>query len=453
MGWLAWERFTCDTNCHENPDECISSKLFTSMADRLVADGYRDVGYEYVNIDDCWSEKERNENEELVADKERFPGGIEKLAEYIHSRNLKLGIYGDCGTKTCAGYPAQLKPNGNLTDNNFNLDAQTFSKWEVDSFKFDGCNLDSLDAERICPQMTTAIMATRRPMIIVCEWPFYLLKESHQPNFTLAQESCNAWRYYEDIEDSWQSVLSIIDYSIQMQATIVKYHGPGHWFDPDQLVIGNFALSLDQAKAQMAIWSIWSAPLYMSNDLREIDQEMADVLKNKKLIDVNQDRLGVFGLMVAESDSGNIQAFVKPVEPIRNGCPTFVVAYLNRNTLGNRRMVSFRLTDLFSKSALIQAADRYSRLDDNYQPGGKFSGRDCRERILAAGSKTTPVGEGTVIPTNHQFSSDLRGIATEYIVEDLIETERLPPVSLNSTLDLYVNPSGVRVVKLSERIP
>lgn len=105
-------------------------------------------------------------------------------------------------------------------------------------------------------------------------------------------------------------------------------------------MIGNFGLSLEQARAQMAIWSVWAAPLYMSNDLRNIEAQFAGVLKNKLLIGVNQDPMGVFGLMTQQSADGTQQAFVKPVEPIRNGCPSFAVVYLNRATIGNRLLVS-----------------------------------------------------------------------------------------------------------------
>lgn len=117
--------------------------------------------------------------------------------------------------------------------------------------------------------------------------------------------------------------------------------GPGHWFDPDQLVVGNFGLSWEQARAQMAIWSIWSAPLYMSVDLRSIEPEMGALLRNERLIEVNQDPFGVFGLMTQQSADHSLQAFVKPVRPVAaDGCPSFAIVYLNRNSLGGRAKVS-----------------------------------------------------------------------------------------------------------------
>jgi alpha-N-acetylgalactosaminidase len=104
MGWLSWTRFLCQTNCELHPHSCINEQLYKDMADRLAADGFKELGYHYVNIDDCWSEKERDSSHKLVAAKKRFPHGIKGLADYVHSKGLKLGIYGDVGPKTCAGF-------------------------------------------------------------------------------------------------------------------------------------------------------------------------------------------------------------------------------------------------------------------------------------------------------------------------------------------------------------
>lgn len=203
MGWLAWERFTCQTDCLAQPESCISAHLFDSMAERLVEDGYAEAGYRYVNIDDCWSELERQPgSNKLQANYERFPDGIRPLADRLHERGLKLGIYGDCGPKTCANYPAQLKLGATdpMVDNYFQLDAQSFAQWQVDSFKFDGCHIDPLRAESVCPKMAEALLAQDRPILFSCEWPFYMMYAHAKPNFTLAGQSCNLWRYYDDIE-------------------------------------------------------------------------------------------------------------------------------------------------------------------------------------------------------------------------------------------------------------
>lgn len=202
MGWLNWERFMCQTDCRNYPDSCVGEKLYIDMAERLVADGFALLGYKYVNIDDCWSMRRRaNGSELLVPDMERFPRGIDGLADEIHKRGLKLGIYGDCGLKTCAGYPGQIKSAENMDVNNyFDLDASTLARWRVDSFKFDGCYIDPIEAEQVCSKFGPILRSKPRDILLVCEWPFYMMYAHAKPNFTLAAESCNVWRYYDDIE-------------------------------------------------------------------------------------------------------------------------------------------------------------------------------------------------------------------------------------------------------------
>lgn len=443
MGWINWERFTCQTDCENYPNDCVSERLFKSMVDRLVEDGYLEAGYEYVNIDDCWSELARDDAGKLVPDRRRFPGGLETLSKYAHDKKVKLGTYGDCGTKTCAGYPAQLKTETELGNNYFVSDAQLLADWQIDSFKFDGCNLDPAKAQEICPKMAVALNSTERPIMLICEWPFYMLKKSLRVDYALAQKACNAWRYFDDVEDSWLSVLSIVDFTIRLQREIVQYHGPGNWFDPDQLVIGNFALSLDQARAQMAIWSIWSAPLYMSNDLRAIEPEMAAVLKNEKLIAIDQDRLGVLGVLVNQTDGINHQAFVKPIEPIKNGCPSFAIVYLNRHTLGNKNLISFPLRNLLHGTALIKAEERTGQLG-----GERFKASECRKRLLTAMTRQPIPAEILV----NQKEVPMEEQVVTYQVEDLFGDDRdFKQITLNSDLSLMVNPSGVRAIKLVEK--
>ena len=131
MGWMSWERFRCNTDCHTDPDNCISEKLFVEMAEALLKSGLNKVGYEYIIIDDCWLDHKRDENGRLQPDATRFPSGIKHLANRIHDMGLKFGIYEDYGNFTCGGYPGIL---GHLEE-----DAQTFAQWEVDYIKVDGC--------------------------------------------------------------------------------------------------------------------------------------------------------------------------------------------------------------------------------------------------------------------------------------------------------------------------
>ncbi|XP_072040659.1 alpha-N-acetylgalactosaminidase-like isoform X18 [Amphiura filiformis] len=292
MGWLAWERFRCNVNCTADPKNCVSEKLFMEMADRLVEDGYKDAGYEYVNIDDCWMAKQRDANNKLYADPERFPSGIKGLADYMHKKGLKLGIYLDYGTKTCGGYPGSL--------DYLELDAKTIADWGVDMLKMDGCYADVKTMKTGYPQMTKYLNATGRPILFSCSWPDYERGAGIPINYTLVAENCNIWRNYVDIQDSWQSVLSIIDYYAKEQDTLVPVAGPGNFNDPDMLIIGDFSLSVEQAKAQMAMWAILAAPLLMSNDLRTITPEYRDILLNKDVIAISQDNAGIMGKRVLQ---------------------------------------------------------------------------------------------------------------------------------------------------------
>ncbi|RWS18504.1 uncharacterized protein B4U80_08571, partial [Leptotrombidium deliense] len=160
MGWLSWTRYTCELDCNTYPDECISERLYKITADLMVSEGYKDVGYEYVNIDDCWSEMQRDpKSKQLVPDRKRFPSGIKALADYVHSKGLKFGIYTDMGTKTCAGYPALLNESSSGGDY-ITLDAATYANWGVDSLKVDGCNADATQFDSLFPKLTMALNKT-----------------------------------------------------------------------------------------------------------------------------------------------------------------------------------------------------------------------------------------------------------------------------------------------------
>jgi len=208
MGWLNWARFTCELDCARRPDECVSERLFRQQAEQLVSAGFRDAGYQYVNIDDCWSELQRDSSSgRLQANGSRFPAGLGALASFMHVRDLKLGLYGDCGLKTCAGYPAQLASHdfrSSGEQNHFELDANSLAEWRVDSFKLDGCHVDPEAAERVCPQFSWSLLRAQqqsgRPVLLTCEWPLYMVYAQAQPDWPLASRACNMWRYYDDVE-------------------------------------------------------------------------------------------------------------------------------------------------------------------------------------------------------------------------------------------------------------
>lgn len=161
MGWMSWTRFACNTDCKLYPDECINEQLYKNMADVMDKEGYKNAGYEFVSIDDCWSEMTRDpETKKLVANGERFPSGMRNLAKYIHSKGLKLGLYSDMGTKTCQGYPGHLTKENSTENNYFDIDAQTFAEWQVDYLKVDGCYAKTKVFDEGYPMMSRALNKT-----------------------------------------------------------------------------------------------------------------------------------------------------------------------------------------------------------------------------------------------------------------------------------------------------
>ncbi|PSN57510.1 hypothetical protein C0J52_01592 [Blattella germanica] len=401
MGWLSWERFRCNTDCKNDPDNCISDRLFRTMTDLVVSEGYAAVGYEYINIDDCWLEKERSYTGQLVPDRVRFPFGLRDLADYliqvvrrilegkpegkrpvgrprmkwenninhdlrevdytgddwktlaqdrdvsrayirmamnlrIHGKGLKFGIYEDYGNYTCAGYPGIL---GYLE-----TDAQTFASWDVDYVKLDGCYSHPRDMDRGYPEFGYHLNRTGRPMIYSCSWPVYQIYSGMSPNYTSIIENCNLWRNFDDIQDSWASLESIIDYYGNNQDVIVPNAGPGHWNDPDMLIIGNFGLSYEQSKTQMALWAILAAPLLMSVDLRTIRPEYKAILQNKKIIAVDQDPLGYQGRRIYKHNG--IEIWARPITPVYQNYFSYAVAFLNRRTDGTPSDVAVTLREL-----------------------------------------------------------------------------------------------------------
>jgi len=284
MGWLSWERFRCDTDCQAHPDTCISEKLIMQMADLMVSEGFLAAGYEYVNIDDCWPAKERDADGKLVADPVRFPHGMKALADYVHSKGLKMGIYEDFGSATCGGYPG--------SEYYMQTDANTFAEWGIDFLKFDGCNSDPKDMPYAYPIMAKFLNMTGRPIMFDCEWPIHMVMANLTPNMENVRASCNLWRVHGDIQDTWDSVISIINYMSKNNKFLRAVVGPGGWNDPDMLIVGDFGLSYYQQRAQFGMWAMFAAPMLMSNDLRSISDEAKAILLNKNVIAISQDPLG-----------------------------------------------------------------------------------------------------------------------------------------------------------------
>ncbi|XP_077632571.1 alpha-galactosidase A isoform X2 [Crocuta crocuta] len=298
MGWLHWERFMCNVDCQEEPDSCISEKLFMQMAELMDSDGWKDV----------------------------------------HSKGLKLGIYADVGNKTCAGFPGSF--------GYYDIDAKTFADWGVDLLKFDGCHCDSIEhLENGYKHMSLALNRTGRSIVYSCEWPLYMW-HFRKPNYTEIRQYCNHWRNFDDIYDSWQSIKNILDWTSSNQKRIVDIAGPGGWNDPDMLVIGNFGLSWDQQVTQMALWAIMAAPLLMSNDLRHISPQAKALLQDKDVIAINQDPLGKQGYRLRKED--NIEVWERPLSDL-----AWAVAMVNLQEIGGPRFYTISMVSLGQGMACI----------------------------------------------------------------------------------------------------
>ncbi|XP_058836915.1 alpha-N-acetylgalactosaminidase [Topomyia yanbarensis] len=335
MGWMSWERFRCITDCKKYPDECISEQLFMRMADLMVSEGYLEAGYDYVNIDDCWLSMDRDASGRQIADPTRFPSGIKHLADYIHSKGLKFGMYQDIGTKTCAGYPGMK--------GFFEIDAQTFAEWDVDFIKIDGCYADELEMVNDYILFGELMNKTGRPILYSCSWPVYQEYNGIIPNYEILKNTCNMWRNWGDIEDSHSSVETITRYFSDNQERIQPHSGPGHWNDPDTLVLGNYGLSYEQSKSQLAVWTVLAAPLLLSNDLATVTPEVRSLLLNRQIIAVNQDILGIQGLLVKTIN--RIEIWKRPILPRVKDELTQAIAFVSRRADGAPYAVSVKLVD------------------------------------------------------------------------------------------------------------
>lgn len=277
MGWSSWNKFQCN----------IDEDIIKSIADAMVSSGLKDAGYTYVNIDDCWHGK-RDADGFIQADPKHFPHGIKALADYVHSRGLKLGIYSDAGSETCAGRPGSLGHEYQ--------DALQYARWGIDYLKYDWCNTTNINAQGAYQLMRDALQAAGRPIFFsMCEWG-----DNHP--WRWAKGIGDSWRIGPDIWCSFDSTrifptyiqCSVID-CINRNDSLRSYAGPGHWNDPDMLEVGN-GLSVNQDRAHFTMWCMMASPLILGNDVRNMSDETKAILTNKDLIAIDQDKLGVQGL-------------------------------------------------------------------------------------------------------------------------------------------------------------
>ncbi len=292
MGWNSWNKFACN----------IDENLIKSVADAMVETGLRDAGYVYLNLDDCWHGK-RDSLGFIHPDPVKFPSGMKALADYVHSKGLKIGIYSDAGRQTCGGRPGSLGHEYQ--------DALQYAKWGIDYLKYDWCNTEDVNPVGAYNLMRDALRTAGRLILFsMCEW-------GHSKPWEWAAATGHMWRTTGDIfncfdcmdqHPGWTAygVLQILD----MQKGLRKYAGPGHWNDPDMLEVGN-GQTVNEDRAHFSMWCMLAAPLILGNDIRRMSQETKDILMNREVIAIDQDSLGIEGLKFAEDDG--LEFWFKPL--------------------------------------------------------------------------------------------------------------------------------------------
>ena len=290
MGWNSWNKFACN----------IDEAKVRAVADSMVATGMKDAGYQYVVIDDCW-QTTRAADGAIQADPVKFPSGIKALADYIHAKGLKFGIYSDAGVKTCGGRPGSRGYEFQ--------DARTYAAWGVDYLKFDWCYTGSADAASSYQLMAKALRASGRDIVFsICEWGDNKPREWAAPVGHL-------WRTTGDIRDSFDkdegyshSFLWILDH----QADLWPDSGPNHWNDPDMLEVGNGGMTATEYRSHFSLWAMLAAPLIAGNDLSAMTPETHDILTNKDVIAVDQDVLGQQARRLVKD--GDYEVWVRPLK-------------------------------------------------------------------------------------------------------------------------------------------
>ncbi|KAE9382106.1 glycoside hydrolase family 27 protein [Stipitochalara longipes BDJ] len=305
LGWNSWNAFGCNIN---------ETNIMTA-AEQLVNLGLKDVGYEYVNIDDCWAVKSGRDNltGQIIPEPSKFPSGIDGIADRIHDLGLKVGIYGSAGTETCGGYPAQIGHES--------LDAATFANWGIDYFKYDNCYVpanwtDKYDAcvpdqwQKYGPYingscaasatdaplgydwsqsntshryqiMRDALLAQNRTILFsLCEWG-----QAHVQDWGNA--TGNSWRISGDINPWWARVAEILNENSFLLDSVNFW---GH-NDADMLEVGNGNLTLAETRSHFAFWAAMKSPLIIGTELEALPATHLDILKNEYLLSFSQDEV------------------------------------------------------------------------------------------------------------------------------------------------------------------
>ena len=295
MGWNSWNKF--QTNINED--------LIKATADKMVELGLVEAGYIYLNLDDGWH-GQRDEQGFIHEDPEKFPSGIKALADYVHSKGMKLGIYSDAGRQTCACYSGSFGHEYQ--------DAYTYAQWGIDYLKYDWCFTENINPKGAYGLMSEALKATGRPIwFSMCEWGTFKPWEWAADIAQSWRTTGDIWPYFDTIpaefDGQWhgEPIMKLVDLNEPLRA----YSGPGHWNDPDMLEVGNGSLTLAENRAHFTLWCMMAAPLLMGNDLTTMPDEILQILINKDVIAIDQDPLGIQGLRLKAE--GGLEYWFKPL--------------------------------------------------------------------------------------------------------------------------------------------
>jgi alpha-galactosidase len=339
MGWNSWNKF----------GGSITDTLVRGIADAMVSSGMQAAGYQFINIDDMWQAASRDASGNIVPDSSKFPNGMKALADYVHGKGLKLGLYSDRGTKTCAGRPGSYSYE--------TKDAQTYASWGADYLKYDNCSpAAGSNMQTDYTNMSNALKASGRPIVFsLCAWWFY----------TWETPIGQLWRTTTDIKDTWASFTANLDanggwtprYSDANYGSpgIAQYASPGHWNDPDMLEVGNGGMTDTEYQSHFSLWAIMAAPLIAGNDIRSMTATTKNVLTNADVIAVDQDPLGIQGKPI--STSTTLEVWSKKL----SGNQTYAVVLFNRTAASASITVTWASLGMTSTSATVR--DLWSHTD------------------------------------------------------------------------------------------
>ncbi len=314
MGWNSWNCWGC----------AVTAEHIKAAADAMVDSGLINHGWTYVNIDDCWHGK-RDPNTKLISSNEKFPD-MKALCDYVHSRGLKIGLYTDCGPKTCAGYEG--------SEGHELIDMQRYAEWGFDYVKIDWCHCEKKDPNKTYKIFGDALKQVPRDIIFsICNWG------QNEPWKWGANVGGQCWRTTGDITDTWES-MSQIGFK---QAGLAKYAQPGHWNDPDMLVIGFVGwgpqvrptkLKADEQYTHISLWCLLSSPLLLGCDLTKLDGFTLNLITNDEVLAVNQDTLGIQADRIFKDGDKEIWA-----RPLEDG--SMAVGFFNRGLFEDKVAIGF----------------------------------------------------------------------------------------------------------------